>query len=201
MKRIAPLQTIAFNIWRVKIQDREALYEEPHITIWRKANRYRYSLRHQIFLDPQPDPADVPQLLLNHVHQHWDELCRQWNDRFPANPVYETEEERALTTEVLERSPTSEAIGSMLPRWVSSNQDADKAARSEDRSIIWIVRNPRLAARIVRSVEWPGKRAGFLIVAGQPSPGVIPALLRRFERVAFTSDARVCSRKTNLLMC
>ena len=48
------------KLWRVKIQDREALYEEPHVTIWRKDQKWRYSLRRRIFLDPQPDPALVP---------------------------------------------------------------------------------------------------------------------------------------------
>jgi hypothetical protein len=81
------------RLWRVKVQDREALYEEPHITIWRKSSRYRFSLRRRIFLDPKPDPTDVPQSLLNHIGNHWDELCDAWNERFPANPVEEPEEE------------------------------------------------------------------------------------------------------------
>jgi hypothetical protein len=76
------------------VQDREALYEEPHITIWRKAVRYRFSLRRRVFLDPKPDPSAIPQSLLTHIYIHWEDLCDAWNARFPANPVDDADEEK-----------------------------------------------------------------------------------------------------------
>lgn len=81
------------KLWKIKIQDRETLYEEPHVTIWRKDQKWRYSLRSRCFLDPQPDPAEVPEEILGLIEQQFEELCRQWNDRFPQNPVAEEEDD------------------------------------------------------------------------------------------------------------
>ena len=75
------------RLWKVKIQDKETLYEEPHVTIWRKDTKWRYGLRRRIFLDPKPDPGEVPGAILRLVTVNYDELCRQWNIRFPRNPV------------------------------------------------------------------------------------------------------------------
>jgi hypothetical protein len=71
----------------VKIQDREALYEEPHVTIWRKDQKWRYSLRNRRFLDPQPDPSGVPGEIVELIEAQIEELTRQWDERFPQNPV------------------------------------------------------------------------------------------------------------------
>ena len=75
------------RLWKAKIQDKEVLYEEPHVTIWRKGTRWRYSLRRRVFLDPQPDPGEVPAEILDVIEKNYDELCRQWDERFPTNPV------------------------------------------------------------------------------------------------------------------
>jgi hypothetical protein len=75
------------KLWKVKIQDKEALYEEPHVTIWRKDEKWRYSLRRKIFLDPSPDPGEVPDEILAEIEKNYKKLCRQWNNRFPKNPV------------------------------------------------------------------------------------------------------------------
>jgi len=55
-----PLPKKFKKLWKIKIQDKELLYEEPHVTIWRKEIRWRFGLRRRGFLDPQPDPGDVP---------------------------------------------------------------------------------------------------------------------------------------------
>jgi len=75
------------KLWKVKIQDREALYEEPHVTIWRKDQKWRYSLRNRRFLDPQPDPSEVPDEIAELIEAQIEELTRQWDERFPQNPV------------------------------------------------------------------------------------------------------------------
>lgn len=88
-----PLPANLSGLWKVKIQDREALYEEPHVTIWRRGQRWRYSLRRKCFLDPRPDPGDVPAALLQLIALHHEELCRQWDVRFPSNPVVGEEDD------------------------------------------------------------------------------------------------------------
>jgi len=81
------------KLWKVKIQDREALYEEPHVTIWRKDRKWRYSLRNHCFLDPQPDPSEVADEIVDLIEAQLDELCRQRDERFPQNPVAGEEDE------------------------------------------------------------------------------------------------------------
>jgi hypothetical protein len=81
------------KLWKVKIQDREALYEEPHVTIWRKDQKWRYSIRNRFFLDPKPDPSEVPGGLVELIDERIEELSQQWNDRFPQNPVAEEEDD------------------------------------------------------------------------------------------------------------
>lgn len=81
------------KLWKVKIQDREALYEEPHVTIWRKDQRWRYSIRNRCFLDPQPDPSEVPNEIVQLIDQQIDDLSQQWDERFPQNPVAEEEDD------------------------------------------------------------------------------------------------------------
>jgi hypothetical protein len=38
-------------------------------------------------MDRRPNPADVPESLLEVIRQHWDWLCRQWDAKYPDNPV------------------------------------------------------------------------------------------------------------------
>jgi hypothetical protein len=81
------------KLWKVKIQDKELLYEEPHVTIWRKDQKWRYSLRRHAFLDPQPDPKEVWDEVLKEIEDNYEELCRQWDARFPTNPVAEEQDD------------------------------------------------------------------------------------------------------------
>jgi hypothetical protein len=77
--------------WKVKIFDKETLYEEPHVTILFKAKKWRWGLRGRDFIDESPDPSDVPQQVLDAIKAGYDELCGQWDLRFPKNPVQEPE--------------------------------------------------------------------------------------------------------------
>ncbi|HEX4056410.1 MAG TPA: hypothetical protein VHX86_19285 [Tepidisphaeraceae bacterium] len=84
-----PLPKKLRSLWKVKVQDKEALYEEPHVTIWRKASKWRYSLRSRAFLDKKPDPGEIPKEVMDLIHENFDELIRQWDERFPTNRVAE----------------------------------------------------------------------------------------------------------------
>lgn len=81
--------------WKVKIFDNELLCEEPHVTIVFKTTRWRYSLRSRKMLDKQPDPKDVGNEILAEIRAKHDVLCREWDARFPTNPVTGDEEERS----------------------------------------------------------------------------------------------------------
>lgn len=50
-------------------------------------------IRTLCFLDPKPDPSKVPDEILALIHQRIDELSRQWNERFPRNPVAAEEDD------------------------------------------------------------------------------------------------------------
>ena len=88
-----PLPKDLKKLWKVKIQDKELLYEEPHVTIWRKDMKWRYSLRRRVLLDPQPDLGRVPREILGVIEENHEELCRQWDLRFPKNPVVGKEDD------------------------------------------------------------------------------------------------------------
>ena len=79
--------------WKVKIRDKEALYEEPHVTVFFNGKQWRYGLRSRGFLDRSPNPSDVPGEVLNAINAAYDELCSGWDLRFPQNPVRGHEEE------------------------------------------------------------------------------------------------------------
>ena len=72
--------------YRVKIQEKESC-EEPHVTIWRKAKRFRYSLRGNGFLDPVPDPKELDKQVIDVVEDHLDDLREAWDRMYPHNPV------------------------------------------------------------------------------------------------------------------
>lgn len=72
--------------WKVKVQDKERV-EEPHVTIIFKTQRWRFRLRTLDFYDMWPDPKDVPHDVLDAILQGHVNLCREWDRRYPLNPV------------------------------------------------------------------------------------------------------------------
>ena len=74
--------------WRAKIREKERT-EEPRVTLLRRTKSWRLSLRTGKFLDTEPDPSDVPEGLLDYVRntQQWDLLRREWDRKYPENPV------------------------------------------------------------------------------------------------------------------
>jgi hypothetical protein len=74
----------------------------------------------------------------------------------------------------------------LVPRWVEQAAEAHKAAHSEDAQAVWIIRNSQLANQMLREVSWSIRRAGCLLLIGSARPGILPALMRRFERVVYS---------------
>lgn len=70
----------------MKIRDRERV-EPPHVTILWKTKAWRLGLRSDTFLDERPDPAEVPDALLDAIRGSWDELIAKWDEMYPENPV------------------------------------------------------------------------------------------------------------------
>jgi len=42
-------------------------------------------------MDSRPDPAEVPEGLLEFIADHWNWLCEQWDEKYPDNPVADVE--------------------------------------------------------------------------------------------------------------
>lgn len=77
--------------WKVKIRDKESR-EPPHVTLIRGARAWRINLRTGEFMDAQPPSKDVPKDLLRHVEDSWEQLCAEWEQMYPDNPVSSDEE-------------------------------------------------------------------------------------------------------------
>jgi hypothetical protein len=80
--------------WKVKIRDKETR-EPPHLTILRGTEAWRIDLRTKEFMDDSPDPADVPEELIEHIKAEatWQRLCDEWDRMYPDNPVAGDEHE------------------------------------------------------------------------------------------------------------
>lgn len=83
----------------------------------------------------------------------------------------------------------------MTPRWVENADEAQEAALNENPEAVWIIRKPALANRVVRQIRWPSRRSGYLVLIGKPRPEVLPALERRFVRVAYAQAGDILARE------
>jgi hypothetical protein len=72
--------------WKVKIFEKETV-EPPHVTIIKGTKRWRIDLRIMEFMDKEPSSRDVPDELVEHILTNKDELVKQWNLKYPLNPV------------------------------------------------------------------------------------------------------------------
>lgn len=81
--------------WKVKIRDKETR-EPPHVTIIRGTTAWRINLRTGAFMDAQPDPSDVPSELIDLIlaEEAWRDLCNNWDEMYPNNPVAGEAEEK-----------------------------------------------------------------------------------------------------------
>ena len=82
--------------WKVKIREKETR-EPPHVTILRGTQAWRINLRTGEFMDTRPDPAEVPEEIINliKVPETWNWICHQWDKKYPKNPVHETDAKNA----------------------------------------------------------------------------------------------------------
>jgi hypothetical protein len=80
--------------WKVKIRDKETR-EPPHVTIIRGTDAWRIDLRTREFMDDDPDPAEVPDELIELITDEatWQQLCNEWDRMYPNNPVSEDEDQ------------------------------------------------------------------------------------------------------------
>lgn len=74
--------------WRVKIRDKETV-EPPHVSVIKGTRTWRIDLRSKRFMDRQPPPREVPDELMAVIEDSWDELCSEWDEMYPPNPVGE----------------------------------------------------------------------------------------------------------------
>ena len=77
--------------WKVKIQEKE-IREPPHVSILRGTDKWRINLRTGKFMDRRPKPSEVPEELVELIHSHWEWLCKQWDAKYPDNPVADDKE-------------------------------------------------------------------------------------------------------------
>lgn len=82
--------------WKVKIRERETR-EPPHLTILRRTQAWRVDLRTGEFMDTRPDPNDVPAeiITLIKVPDTWTLICSARDQKYPKNPVHETDAAKA----------------------------------------------------------------------------------------------------------
>jgi len=79
--------------WKVKIRDKERL-EPPHVTIFRKRQRWRLGLRDGAFLVPPGGSwNDIDERVREVIEAHWQLLCDQWDRTYPSNRVSGVEED------------------------------------------------------------------------------------------------------------
>ena len=43
-------------------------------------------------MDRRPKPSEVPEELVELIHSHWEWLCKQWDAKYPDNPVADDKE-------------------------------------------------------------------------------------------------------------
>jgi hypothetical protein len=72
--------------WKVKIREKERV-EEPHATIIRGKQAWRFGLRSRAFLDAEPDSRHVPQEVVEAILSAVDVLREEWDETYPENPI------------------------------------------------------------------------------------------------------------------
>ncbi len=73
--------------WKVKILDRERL-EPPHVTIIRRVQKWRVSLRDRTFIVPPGGGwNDVHAGVRRAIEDNWNTLVQAWDTKYPENPV------------------------------------------------------------------------------------------------------------------
>lgn len=87
MPHDVPLPDPLRQVWKVKVLDREVPREEPHVTVFRKTQKWRIAIRDGSFLDTAPPPRDVPREILGAIQADLPAIVAYWNRVHPSNPV------------------------------------------------------------------------------------------------------------------
>ena len=77
--------------WKVKIHDAEGP-EDPHVTIYRKRRKWRWSLRKGRFLDPHDKWSQIDSTVRQLVAENAKTLRQKWDRLHPHNPVSSEDE-------------------------------------------------------------------------------------------------------------
>jgi hypothetical protein len=72
--------------WKVKIHEGERL-EEPHVTIIRKTEKWRLSLRTGQFLDRGHKWSQISNGIRDVIQKEWARLGTEWDAKYPVNPI------------------------------------------------------------------------------------------------------------------
>lgn len=78
--------------WKVKILENERV-EEPHVTVYHKKTVWRINLRDRTFLDRGGTWKDIHPAVQQEITDNWNTLQREWDEKYPFNPVPCPEEE------------------------------------------------------------------------------------------------------------
>jgi len=88
------LKRLKTERWKVRIHDAEGP-EEPHVTIYRKARKWRLSLRTGKFLDPGDSWNQIDKGVRSTIEKKWKQLCKEWDNRFKHfNPIKSNDDEK-----------------------------------------------------------------------------------------------------------
>lgn len=79
--------------WKVKIRDAERL-EEPHVTILRKIDTWRLSLRSGEFLDKDHKWNQIDKGVRQAIINEWETLKTRWDAMYPGNPIRSDDDEQ-----------------------------------------------------------------------------------------------------------
>ena len=79
--------------WKVKILEKERV-EPPHVTVFHKADAWRVGLRERELLEPPGGRwRDIDAEVVKAIDDAWEELRREWDAKYPENPISSEEEE------------------------------------------------------------------------------------------------------------
>lgn len=79
--------------WKVKIRNDERL-EEPHVTIIRKCDVWRLSLRTDKFLEAGQGWQQIDKGVRAAIEAKWETLQQEWDAFYPHNPISSENDEQ-----------------------------------------------------------------------------------------------------------
>jgi Helix-turn-helix domain len=77
----------------------------------------------------------------------------------------------------------------LIPKWISSKQEAVIAAASDDIQIVWVIKKLHLVNSVAHEIALirTSKKAGYLVLLADARLGLLPVLEKRFAAVAFAT--------------